>query len=202
MSGESFSRTGIRWLKFNAVGAVGIVVQLLVLTVLNTGFHMHYLIATALAVEITVLHNYMWHERFTWVDRKSKGRFARALKFNVSNGLLSVAGNVAVMRVLAGAMHMQYLLANTIAIAACSVANFLLSDRFVFRMNDPAPSLTQADLAQPPLLIQQRHLHRFGHSPEFRCHRTRYLQGQLHATVAENSQSSLPDPDGRRNIGP
>jgi dolichol-phosphate mannosyltransferase len=202
MSGEAFCRTGIRWLKFNAVGAIGIVVQLLVLAVLKTAFHVHYLIATALAVEITVLHNYMWHERFTWVDRKSKRRFARALKFNVSNGLLSMAGSVALMRVLAGSLHMNYLLANAIAIAACSIANFLLSDRFVFRMNDPAPSLTQADLAQPPLLIRQPHLRRYGHNPESRCHRTRYLQGQLHATVAENSQSSLPDPDGRQNIGP
>ncbi|MCU1296232.1 MAG: GtrA family protein [Acidobacteriaceae bacterium] len=202
MSSDAFCRTGIRWLKFNAVGAVGIVVQLLVLAVLRNGFHMHYLIATALAVEITVLHNYVWHERFTWADRRSERHFARALKFNVSNGLVSVLGNVALMRVLAGSMHMNYLLANAIAIAACSIANFLLSDRFVFRMNDPAPSLTRADLAQPTLLIQQLHLRRYRHNPESRCHRTRYLQGQLHATVVENSQSSSHGPDGPRNIEP
>jgi putative flippase GtrA len=202
MSGKAFRRTGIRWLKFNAVGAVGIVVQLLVLTVLNAGFHMHYLIATALAVEITVLHNYMWHERFTWVDRRCERHFARALKFNVSNGLISVAGNVALMRVLAGSMHMNYMLANAIAIAACSIANFVLSDRFVFRMYDPAPNLTLPDLVQPPSVIQQLHPHRYEHSPEFRCRRTRYLQGQLHGTVAESSQSSLRDPNGQPNIGP
>jgi putative flippase GtrA len=136
---------------------------------------MHYLIATALAVEITVLHNYIWHEKFTWVDRKSERRFERALRFNVSNGLISVLGNVALMRVLAGSMRMNYLLANAVAIAACSIANFLLSDRFVFRANNPTPSLTLAGLAQPPSVIPQRHPYRCGHSRESQCHRTRSL---------------------------
>jgi putative flippase GtrA len=53
----------VRWLKFNAVGGVGINVQLAVLLVLNSGFHMSYLPATAFAVEMAVLHNFLWHER-------------------------------------------------------------------------------------------------------------------------------------------
>lgn len=53
----------MRWLKFNAVGGVGINVQLAVLLVLNSGFHMSYLPATAFAVEMAVLHNFLWHER-------------------------------------------------------------------------------------------------------------------------------------------
>ena len=61
----------IRWLKFNAVGAAGIGVQLAVLVSLRAGLHLHYLLATALAVEATVLHNFFWHKRFTWADRKS-----------------------------------------------------------------------------------------------------------------------------------
>lgn len=37
--------------------------QLAVLLVLNSGFHMSYLPATAFAVEMAVLHNFLWHER-------------------------------------------------------------------------------------------------------------------------------------------
>jgi hypothetical protein len=66
-------RTGrqvtLRWLKFNAVGALGVGVQLAVLLTLKSGFHLAYLPATALAVEVTVLHNFLWHERYTWADR-------------------------------------------------------------------------------------------------------------------------------------
>jgi len=64
------SRSGlIRWLKFNAVGLMGICVQLAILALLRSGLGWNYLLSTALAVEITVIHNFLWHERFTWADR-------------------------------------------------------------------------------------------------------------------------------------
>ena len=68
---EAARTTGRRWLKFNLVGAIGIVVQLAVLGILNGILKLDYLPATALAVEAAVLHNFLWHERFTWADRAS-----------------------------------------------------------------------------------------------------------------------------------
>jgi putative flippase GtrA len=70
--------SGLRWLKFNLVGGIGMAVQLLILFVLKTGLGLDYLTATALAVEATVVHNFCWHTRFTWPDRaggdSSRGR--------------------------------------------------------------------------------------------------------------------------------
>ena len=54
------------------------------------------------------------------------------MKFNLTTGALSIAGNLVFMKVLAGLGHMNYLRANGITIAACSVLNFLVSDGFVF----------------------------------------------------------------------
>jgi putative flippase GtrA len=65
-----------RWLKFNLVGAIGIVVQLLALGLLTSVLRVHYLAATALAVEAAVLHNFVWHEWFTWADRAAFGKWA------------------------------------------------------------------------------------------------------------------------------
>jgi putative flippase GtrA len=48
----------IRWVKFNAVGGIGILVQLGTLTLLRSGLGVNYLLATALAVEAAVLHNF------------------------------------------------------------------------------------------------------------------------------------------------
>jgi putative flippase GtrA len=121
----------VRWLKFNLVGGMGIAVQLLVLIWLKTGLHFNYLIATALAVETAVIHNFLWHERFTWADRFGGG-WVRFLKFNLTTGLFSIAGNLALMKVLVGLGHVNYLLANAITITACSIVNFLVSDGFVF----------------------------------------------------------------------
>ena len=122
----------VRWLKFNAVGALGICIQLAVLATLRSGLGMNYLPATALAVEVTVLHNFFWHERFTWSDRKTRDRFVRLLKFNLTTGALSIIGNVIAMKLLAGMAGINYVAANLLGIAACSILNFIVADRAIF----------------------------------------------------------------------
>ena len=122
----------IRWWKFNAVGAMGIVVQLVMLAVLKSGFGANYIIATILAVEAAVIHNFLWHELYTWADRESTSRLIRFAKFNLGNGLISILGNVLLMRLLVGAIGLNYFLANAISIATCSLLNFVVSDRLVF----------------------------------------------------------------------
>ena len=121
----------MRWLKFNLVGGIGIAVQLLALVLLKAVLHVNYLVATTLAVETAVIHNFLWHERFTWADRTGAG-FTRFLKFNLTTGLFSIGGNLLLMKLLVGFGHLNYLPANGIAITACSVVNFLVSDGFVF----------------------------------------------------------------------
>jgi putative flippase GtrA len=125
----------LRWLKFNLVGGIGIAVQFVALLLLKGVFHFHYLAATAIAVEAAVVHNFVWHEQFTWYDRvqaswrRSLPRFAR---FNLTTGAVSILGNLALMKVMVGYGGMNYLLANALAIALCSLANFLVSEEWVF----------------------------------------------------------------------
>lgn len=121
----------VRWLKLNAVGAAGICVQLAALALLTYVFGVNYLLATTLAVEAAVLHNFIWHERFTWSDRQSRPRLQRLLKFNLSTGLVSVLGNMLTMKLLVTA-GLRLLPANVLSIAACSVANYLIADRVIF----------------------------------------------------------------------
>lgn len=122
-----------RWMKFNLVGWIGIGVQLVVLTGLRSGLHLDYLLATALAVEAAVIHNYLWHQRFTWADRAAGSGIARFLIFNITTGTFSIAGNLMLMKLLVDLAHLHYLLANIIAIVTCSLLNFLVSDRLVFK---------------------------------------------------------------------
>lgn len=128
-------QTFLRWMKFNAVGLIGIVVQLAALAVFRSWMHLGYLLATGLAVEIAVVHNFLWHERFTWADRPAV-RWVQSLfrlaKFNLSNGAVSLLGNLGLMWVLVEGFKVHYIVANCFAITACSVVNFWLGDRFVF----------------------------------------------------------------------
>lgn len=130
------ARQALRWLKFNLVGGIGIAVQLTALAVFRSLLHLDYLLATVLAVETAVLHNFVWHERFTWADRPAGGStrsLVRLARFNLTNGLVSIAGNLLMMRWLVGVMSLNYFVANLIAITACALANFFLSDCFVFQ---------------------------------------------------------------------
>jgi putative flippase GtrA len=93
----------------------------------------HYLYASAAAIEVTLLHNFVWHCRFTWRDqRDDAGVMARLARFHLSNGLVSMVGNLALMRVLVHDARMPVLAANCVAIVCCSVVNFCFGDGWAF----------------------------------------------------------------------
>jgi len=125
-----------RWLAFNFVGAIGIVVQLTILFILTSGFDFGYLPATAIAVEAAVLHNFVWHERWTWADRTrtfNGSLWRRLLWFHGTNGAVSIVGNLLLMRLFVERLGLNYMAANALAIALCSIANFIAGNCFVFR---------------------------------------------------------------------
>ena len=125
-----------RWLSFNGVGLLGVAVQLGTLASLVHLADVHYLLATAVAVETAVLHNFAWHQHWTWRDRPSGSERAtldRLVRFHLLNGTVSLVGNLGLMAVLTGAAGVHPVPANAVAIAACSVVNFVASEALVFR---------------------------------------------------------------------
>ena len=130
-----------RWLAFSLVGIMGIIVQMIFLFVLTSCLNLGYLMATGLAVEAALLHNFLWHERWTWADRAGNFRISfarRLLWFHFTNGSLSLAGNLLLTHYFVESLGLNYLVANGFAIAACSIANFAAGHCFVFR-NTPTP---------------------------------------------------------------
>ncbi len=124
-----------RWTVFNSVGAAGVVLQLALLSILVHVAGVHYLVATVVAVEATIVHNFFWHQRWTWKDRPVQSRATiawRLARFNVLNGGISLVGNVVVMALLTGAAGVEPAVANLAAIVLCSVANFAASETLVF----------------------------------------------------------------------
>ena len=124
-----------RWLKFSAVGWLGVGVQLTMLTLLAGHVGLHYLVATALAVESAIIHNFFWHERWTWGDRGlrgTRGRWQRFVRFNAASGSVSMLGNLVFMSIFVGQFGLHYLVGNIASIASCAILNFVISDRLVF----------------------------------------------------------------------
>jgi putative flippase GtrA len=122
-----------RWLRFNLVGAMGMALQLAALALLRrlrAGVEMY---ACAAAVELAVLHNFFWHLHYTWRDRRTGAPWWRKLmRFHLSNGAVSMAGNLALLRLLTRAAHLPLLLADGVAVLCCSVANFCLAHVWAF----------------------------------------------------------------------
>lgn len=125
--------TLIRWAKFNLVGAMGMVLQLAALAVFNRFAPGHYLLTSAAALELTLLHNFVWHQHYTWRDRRhDTALLAQLMRFHLSNGLVSMLGNLALMRILVQEAHLPVLAANAIAILCCSMVNFCVGDNWAF----------------------------------------------------------------------
>ena len=125
-----------RWIVFNAVGALGIVVQLSTLGVLTSELGLHYLLGTGVGVEAAVLHNFIWHESWTWAERVREdkaGRWKRLARFNLTTGALSIGGNLIFMKLFVDNLTMNYMLANSLSIGVCSILNFFACDRLVFQ---------------------------------------------------------------------
>jgi len=129
-----------RWLAFSSVGAMGFAVQLGMLLLLTGWLGFHYLIATVLAVELAIVHNFLWHERWTWSDRGRLSRrrqLGRLLRFNAGTSVTSLGGNLLLMWALVSMFEVHYALANVMSVLSLSIVNFLFCDRLVFRLVQP-----------------------------------------------------------------
>jgi putative flippase GtrA len=123
----------IRWGKFNLVGAMGMALQLAALALFNRLAPGHYLYASAAAIELTLLHNFVWHLRYTWRDRRGRSALrSQIARFHLCNGLVSMLGNLALMRLLVQEAHAPLLVSNAIAILCCSLVNFCLGNNWAF----------------------------------------------------------------------
>ena len=88
----------LRWCKFNAVGALGMAVQLLALTLLDRWSGGRHLFASVLATEVALLHNFVLHLHFTWPEPTHRSlTLVRLVRFHLSNGLVSLVGNFTVV---------------------------------------------------------------------------------------------------------
>ena len=133
MPAQGCRLNGTRWLVFNTVGAIGLIVQVACLWTLRNVFGLHYLLAASLAIELTILHNFFWHSRWTWADRavRPADLVGRLVRFNLTNGAISIIGNLVVMAALVELVKTHYLVAQRVLMGlaeAIALADVLDAD--------------------------------------------------------------------------
>ena len=134
--GNSSSGSLVRWLRFTVAGTAGFAVQLATLAALTQLAGLHYLVATAIAVELAIVCNFVWHERWTWRDRLAtsrRDRWTRLLRFNALSAVTSIAGSVALTAVFVESVSLSPLAANIASVLALGLVNFAAANTLVFR---------------------------------------------------------------------
>jgi len=119
---------------------MGTIVQIVSLWLFRAIFGIPALPAAALAIELAIVHNFFWHARWTWVDRavESEPPWLRLIRYNVLHSGTAIL-NLGVMAALIDLAHLHYLAANLLAVIACSLLNYVLSNRVIFSLRDGKP---------------------------------------------------------------
>jgi putative flippase GtrA len=140
----------MRWIKFTLAGTAGFAVQIAALAALTKIAGVNYLVASAIAVELAIVCNFVWHERWTWRDRLApptcppkrnarrwkpfgEGGWSRLLRFNALTAVTSIAGSVALTAVFVESAGLSPIAANIASVIALGLVNFVGANTLVFR---------------------------------------------------------------------
>lgn len=125
-----------RLVRFAGGGAIGFVVQVAALWLLISFSGIHYLFASAIAVELAIVINFLWHERWTWQNRPARNereRWVRLARYNAMTGITSIAGSLLATALLVESLSMSPVVANIISVVALGALNFAGAETLVFR---------------------------------------------------------------------
>ena len=123
----------VRFVKFGAVGATGVGVNMAIFSLLTTVLPLHYLVASACAIEIALCSNYLLNHNWTFADRSAgwadKKQFAQYHVVSIGGMLL----NLAVLQTLVGMLGVLPSVANLCGIAAGTAWNFAINVHWTWR---------------------------------------------------------------------
>jgi len=136
------------FIKFGIVGAIGVVVNEGLLILLYQSMGVYLLAASAIAIEISILSNFVLNDLWTFRDRRSGKAVVRLVKFN---GLM-LAGLVLNLAVLdAGTVYfgITAAVANLVGIAAAFVLRYALSVKYAWMRMESVEEGRAAPIPEP-----------------------------------------------------
>ncbi len=124
----------LRIFKFGTVGVSGVVVNSGILFFLTENCHFDYRISALIAIELSIINNFVWNTWWTWSDKKASDYeqfIKRLFKFQLSTSIVAIV-NYALLIGLTELFHIPYLISNLTGIAIGSTLNFLIGHFWIF----------------------------------------------------------------------
>ena len=122
-----------RLLKFAVVGLSGVGVNMGMLYILTEYFNILYIISSIIAIEISIITNFVFNDLWTWRDREKKPFWERLVQYHISVGLTAILANWLILLILTEFFNIYYLISNLIGIAVGTLANFIVNDLWTFQ---------------------------------------------------------------------
>jgi dolichol-phosphate mannosyltransferase len=125
-----------RFIRFGIVGGIGVIVNMGFYTIFHNIFGIFDMIAVNIAIEISILSNFVLNERWTFGDRAVKGwkkYLKRMISFNIGNGVVTYLVQPATLFVLTRYFGMWDKLALLIGIVLAALANYSISTKLIFK---------------------------------------------------------------------
>lgn len=123
---------------FALVGLTGFCLNLLLMAVvLQAGGH--YVLASAVATELTIASNFLLQERFVFHDRRGSTAWSRRALTSLLYNNVDYAIRVPALVVLVSVVGVHELAAQALTIAASFAARFTFTSRVVYRVRTAAP---------------------------------------------------------------
>jgi putative flippase GtrA len=122
--------------KFMAVAWLGMVVNTACLFLFKGVLHIRIIPAGMLAIEVAIIHNFIWLRHWAWRDRTLNGHrsfFRQLLLYNVFTGAVDMVANVSVLWSLSTLLHIHYLLANLLGMVAGPFVKFWVNEKIIFK---------------------------------------------------------------------
>ncbi len=135
------------FIKFNIVGLTGVFVNEGLLIALQAQ-GVYVLTASAIAIEVSILSNFLLNDLWTFRDRRS-GHFAvRLVKFNLLM-LLGLAVNLAIIFVGVNYFGVAAALANLVGIAAAFLLRYELSVKYAWMREEVIEGAQATSISEP-----------------------------------------------------
>jgi dolichol-phosphate mannosyltransferase len=112
-----------RLARFALVGLTGVVVNLALLAGLTEVAGLHYMASAAVAIETSILSNFVLNDVWTFRDRRFGRWWERLWRFNLVS-LLALVVNLGVLSLLTEAAGLHYLASEVVAIGVGFLANY------------------------------------------------------------------------------
>lgn len=151
-------------MKFGAVGASGVVVNLGVLYICREFLFiaiqspsLRLNLALAVAIFFATVNNFIWNRSWTWSDRKHHPD--KHLLLHFGQYALACWVGIALQVILTNlfVVYLYYLVANALAIVFASVFNFLVNNFWTFRSHKPVEEIALPNIPEPDVEQESSH---------------------------------------------